>query len=755
MGWNTNKRKTRFSALVLSLAFGLLTAFGTSANAQAINEGFDAVASLPSAGWVSVNKSQPLGASTWTQCSGTAIPPAQAGASTSCALVNFNSTTGAGTISNWLITPERTISNGDVISFYTRTAAASSFPDRLQLRMSSAGSSSDTGTTATDVGVFTTLLHEVNPTLTVGGYPETWTQVTVTVSGLAAPVQGRFAFRYFVTSGGPSGDNSNIIGLDTLVYTPFGGPTPTPGGPTPTPTPTPAATPTPTPGGGGSTFPGTGVGPIPDGTTCGTEGGPLTVSFAVTGVASAPTSVSVNLTGTHPWVGDIVARLISPDGTTFVVFGKTGSTTAGGVGDSSDFGGPYNFNDAAAGNWWTAATAAGGTVPVPAGDYRTSTRGDVAGAGAQTLITPAFASIPTSNGTWTMTFTDSCPADTGTITAANLTLGGGGGPGPTPTPTPGATPTPTPGATPTPTPGATPTPSGPDAPVDMNGDGRTDYVVVRNVGSGPTGQLRWYIMNAANGSISSYEWGTASDWYVPGDFDGDGKDDVAVWRPGTQSTFYILQSATMTFRNQDFGQTGDDPTIVADYNGDGKDDVAVYREGVNTGDQSRWYFMPQGASYFTSVNWGSAGDVPVSGDFDGDGKADFVFQRAEGGASKFYRLFATGNFDDRTVGQAGDITVFADYDGDGKTDIAVVRLSGGNWQWTIRRSSDQVIVNSTWGSTDDIQVPGDYDGDGKADIAVWRPGSTSTFYVNGSGGTNFTQNWGTATDAPVASYNVR
>src|SRR2546428_3306592 len=51
-------------------------------------------------------------------------------------------------------------------SFYTRTVDMPSFPDRLQVRMSTNGASSNVGTTATDVGDFTTLLLDINPTYT-------------------------------------------------------------------------------------------------------------------------------------------------------------------------------------------------------------------------------------------------------------------------------------------------------------------------------------------------------------------------------------------------------------------------------------------------------------------------------------------------------------------------------------------------------------------------------------------------------------
>lgn len=149
-------------------------------------------------------------------------PSGQAGGENSFALVNFTSTTGNNTISNWLISPVVNVQNGDIVSFYTRLgkipgSTGTQYPDRLQLRMSDAGSNStDPASGSADLGSFTALLVDVNPELQVGVYPQTWTQYTATISGLSGPTEVKFAFRYFVTSGGPNGDNSDIIGIDTF-----------------------------------------------------------------------------------------------------------------------------------------------------------------------------------------------------------------------------------------------------------------------------------------------------------------------------------------------------------------------------------------------------------------------------------------------------------------------------------------------------------------------------------------------------------
>jgi hypothetical protein len=132
---------------------------------------------------------------------------------------NFNSVVGAATISNWLITPMLNLNNGDVITFYTR-GTGSIYADNLQVRLSTNGSSTNVGASNISVGDFSNLLLEINPTLNAALYPAIWTQYTITISGLASPTTGRIAFRYFVPNGGPSGANSDLIGIDDFVYTP-------------------------------------------------------------------------------------------------------------------------------------------------------------------------------------------------------------------------------------------------------------------------------------------------------------------------------------------------------------------------------------------------------------------------------------------------------------------------------------------------------------------------------------------------------
>ncbi|MEO6502092.1 MAG: glycoside hydrolase family 3 N-terminal domain-containing protein [Jatrophihabitantaceae bacterium] len=118
---------------------------------------------------------------------------------------------------------------------------------------------------------------------------------------------------------------------------------------------------------------------------------------------------------------------------------------------------------------------------------------------------------------------------------------------------------------------------------DYNGDGRSDLAVWR-----PSTGVWW-----VHGVVTA-QWGKPGDVPVPADYNGDGRSDLAVWRPST-GAWWVRGIETVQW-----GKPGDVP-VPADYNGDGRSDLAVWRPSTGV-----WW-----AHGVITAQWGKPGDIPV------------------------------------------------------------------------------------------------------------------------------------------------
>jgi glucose/arabinose dehydrogenase len=221
-----------------------------------------------------------------------------------------------------------------------------------------------------------------------------------------------------------------------------------------------------------------------------------------------------------------------------------------------------------------------------------------------------------------------------------------------------------------------------------------------------------WTLRAENGNSTTIGYGTPGDRPFMGDWNCDGVDTPGLYRQ-SNGFVYLRNSNTTGVANTSFffGIAGDVP-LVGDFDGDGCDTVSVYRPS-----EARFYIVNElgqnggnlGFAEFSYL-FGVPGDVPVVGDWNGDG-VDTPGLRRPGNGFVYLRNTNTAGFADLSYffGIGGDIPISGDWNDDGTDNVGLYRPS--NRTYYLRNSHTTGVAQASFvlGEAGSTPVAGDFD----------------------------------------------
>jgi hypothetical protein len=229
------------------------------------------------------------------------------------------------------------------------------------------------------------------------------------------------------------------------------------------------------------------------------------------------------------------------------------------------------------------------------------------------------------------------------------------------------------------------------------------------------------------------------------DFNGDGKDDIVTFNQGTLGDVYVALSNGTAFEgttvkwNDWFSPAGEIP-LTGDFNGDGKDDIVSFAQGTTA---DVWVALSNSTSFGPGGKWNDyfslTGEVPAVGDVNGDGLDDIVTFTRNAAADVYVALSNGSSFGPGVkwhdfFGLAGETPGVGDVNADGKADI-IVFSQNATADVYVALSNGNGFAGASVKWHDFFALPGetprigDFNGDGAVDIATFTNNDAADVYV--------------------------
>jgi hypothetical protein len=263
---------------------------------------------------------------------------------------------------------------------------------------------------------------------------------------------------------------------------------------------------------------------------------------------------------------------------------------------------------------------------------------------------------------------------------------------------------------------------------------------------GPNWNWDYYMGLVNGGGVSGVFTGSNAD------FNGDGRDDIVTFNQGSAADVYVALSngagfAGTSVKWQEFFSPAGETPLTGDFDGDGKDDIVTFTQGSLA---DVYVALSTGAGFGGGAKWHDffsiSGEVPAVGDVNGDGRDDIITFTRNAAADVYVALSNGSSFGASAkwhdfFGLAGETPGVGDVNGDGKADL-IVFSQGTLADVYVALSTGSAFGGSVkwhdfFATAGESPRIGDFDGDGKADIATFTNNAAADVYVATSNGAGF------------------